>query len=303
MLPRTLLIAFLLSFFSDHAFGQDTSRANLFPLHDGDYWEYNSYLPFSFPDTFFTATLKVIGDTILSNGKTYKQIRLTDLNSDGKIFRRIDDSLNVLWGFTIGDTVIGRLLFKLEAQIGETWLPNFPDSGFISQVVDIYDVDAFGQIRTVMEIHGESYPHAIIFEDYSLMEGIGMTFWAGEGFYWSFRGAIVNGKQYGTITSVEKGNDVAPSAFELFQNYPNPFNAATTIRYKLTQRNKIQIAIYDIAGREVVNLVNEVDYPAGEYSAIWNGRDKKGREVASGIYFYQLRAGSFVDTKKALLVR
>ncbi len=70
MLPRALLIILVLSLFSNHAFGQDTSRANLFPLNDGDYWEYNSYLPFSFPDTFFTATRKVIGDTV-PNAKTY----------------------------------------------------------------------------------------------------------------------------------------------------------------------------------------------------------------------------------------
>jgi hypothetical protein len=299
-----LLISLTLACFSVQGFGQDTSRANLFPLNNGDYWQYNSYLPFSFPDTFFTASRKVIGDTLLPNGMTYKFIIEKDFNYDnGSLFLRMDEALNVMQGFTIGDTIIERFLYRLNAQIGESWLPNFPDSGFINQVVDIYDVEALGQIRTVMEIHGESYPHAIIFEDYTLMEGIGMTFWAGEGFYWSFRGAIINGKQYGTITSVEKENDVVPRAFELFQNYPNPFNAATIIRYKLTQRNKIQIAIYDVAGREVVKLVNEEEYPAGEYSAIWNGRDKKGREVASGIYFYQLRAGSLVDTKKALLVR
>jgi hypothetical protein len=299
-----LLIAIFFDLSSDHGFGQDTSRANLFPLQDGDYWEYNSYLPFSFPDTFFTASRRVIGDTLMPNGKIYKYIRETDYNyNDGSLFLRIDDSLNVFEFHRILENTFEVLLFKLNAQKGEIWFPGLPDSNIVSQIIDIYEDEAYGKLRKVMDIHQESYPFAIVFWDYSLLEGIGLTFWAGEGFYWSFRGAIINGTQYGTITSVEKENDVIPSDFELFQNYPNPFNAATTIRYKLTQRNKIQIAIYDIAGREVVNLVNEVDYPAGEYSAIWNGRDKKGREVASGIYFYQLRAGSFVDTKKALLVR
>ena len=88
-------ISFIFSL--SHLFAQDSTRANLFPLHDGNYWEYDSHLPFAFPDTFFTATRRVIGDTLMGNGKTYKYIRETDFNFDnGSLFLRVDDSLDVL---------------------------------------------------------------------------------------------------------------------------------------------------------------------------------------------------------------
>ncbi|MFQ5583734.1 MAG: T9SS type A sorting domain-containing protein, partial [Calditrichia bacterium] len=137
----------------------------------------------------------------------------------------------------------------------------------------------------------------------TFMEGIGLVQWIGEGFGWFFRGAIINGTQYGTITSVEKPKVEIPDAFELYQNYPNPFNAQTTISYRVIERSNIQITIYDVRGKMVRKLVDEKNQLPGEYSSKWNGKDKRGGDAASGIYFYQLRAGNFVETKRALLIK
>jgi hypothetical protein len=298
-----LFMAILFILCGANLFAQDSTRANLFQLHDGDYWEYDSHLPWSFPDTFFTASRRVIGDTLMPNGKTYKYIRETDFNyDDGRLFLRIDDSLNVLEFQRILNNTFENVIFKLNAEIGESWFPAI-DSATISQVVDIYDVFAIGKVRRVMEIHEESYPFAIVFWDYTLMEEIGLVPLSGEGFFWSFRGAIINGKEFGNITSIEEREEVIPGLFELYQNYPNPFNAETTIRYRLTRAAKIQITIYDVTGGEVITLVDEENRVPGDYSVTWNGKNQKGGDVASGIYFYQLRAGNFVESKKALLIK
>jgi hypothetical protein len=81
------------------------------------------------------------------------------------------------------------------------------------------------------------------------------------------------------------------------QNYPNPFNPSTTIKYDLPQASHVTLTVYDLLGREVATLVNNVEEP-GHKSVEWNAA-----AVASGVYFYQLKAGEFVRTKKLLLFR
>ena len=88
-----------------------------------------------------------------------------------------------------------------------------------------------------------------------------------------------------------------PKTFVLEQNYPNPFNPTTTIRYQLPQSATVSLKIYDVLGREVQTLVNERQ-AAGQYSVPFNADG-----LASGVYFYRLQAGSFVQTKKMMLIK
>jgi hypothetical protein len=107
-------------------------------------------------------------------------------------------------------------------------------------------------------------------------------------------------------TKVEEDEEVTlPNAFELYQNYPNPFNPTTTIRFTVEgQRRPIRttLKIHNILGQKMRTLVDELKR-AGSYEVIWDGKDDRGKEVASGIYFYQLKAGDFIETKKMLLLR
>jgi hypothetical protein len=98
------------------------------------------------------------------------------------------------------------------------------------------------------------------------------------------------------IADVESEEQL-PSLFALQQNYPNPLNPSTTIEYALPERAFVEIKILDVLGREVATLLNEVK-PAGTYTARWDASC-----VASGVYFYRLQAGSFVQTRKMLLLR
>ncbi|MCK4654853.1 MAG: right-handed parallel beta-helix repeat-containing protein [Candidatus Cloacimonetes bacterium] len=88
----------------------------------------------------------------------------------------------------------------------------------------------------------------------------------------------------------------------LFQNYPNPFNPETAISFQLSADSKVDLKVYNIKGQKVKTLVNEL-LPAGEHSAIWNGRDDNNKPVGSGIYFFKLRAGKFTETKKMILLK
>ncbi len=92
-----------------------------------------------------------------------------------------------------------------------------------------------------------------------------------------------------------------PDEFILAQNYPNPFNPSTTIRYRLPKSSAVQLRVFNALGQPVRTLVNQVQ-SAGEKSVQWDGNDAQGLPVASGMYFYQLVAGSFSDTRRMILL-
>jgi hypothetical protein len=99
------------------------------------------------------------------------------------------------------------------------------------------------------------------------------------------------------ITSAQSSSRLIPVAFELHQNYPNPFNPSTTIKYELPRTTQVTLSVYDILGREVFVLVNDKK-EAGVHEVKFDGSG-----LSSGVYFYRLTAGTFVETKKLLLVR
>jgi hypothetical protein len=99
--------------------------------------------------------------------------------------------------------------------------------------------------------------------------------------------------EYSNIIEVE----IAPLVFSLSQNYPNPFNPSTKINYSIPQSSNVVIKVFDILGNEVATLVNE-QKPAGSYEIEFNATN-----FPSGVYCYQLKAGTFIETKKMLLVK
>lgn len=80
-----------------------------------------------------------------------------------------------------------------------------------------------------------------------------------------------------------------PTEFAIHENYPNPFNPSTTIRYEIPEASRVSLVVYDIMGREVLRLVDDVIEP-GYHTAVWEGRNSSGNFVASGIYIYRFTA-------------
>jgi len=114
-----------------------------------------------------------------------------------------------------------------------------------------------------------------------------------------YKGDVWKRPYSGMITSVKQTNNEVPSSFELAQNYPNPFNPETTISYKLQEASNVSLKVYDVIGNEIATLVNE-NQLAGTYNSKLSIQNYR---LTSGIYFYTLRAGSFISTKKMILIK
>jgi hypothetical protein len=87
------------------------------------------------------------------------------------------------------------------------------------------------------------------------------------------------------------------NTYKLFQNYPNPFNPSTKISYSIPETDLVTLKVYDVLGNEVATLVSE-NKPVGSYEIEFDGS-----ELTSGVYFYRLQAGSFIETKKMILMK
>jgi len=95
---------------------------------------------------------------------------------------------------------------------------------------------------------------------------------------------------------------VKPEKYDLAQNYPNPFNSITHIRYQMPEQNHVSIRIYNLLGQQVITLADEIK-EAGYHTLMWDGIDKHGNLVGSGIYYYRIVSGSFSQTKKMVLLK
>ncbi|MBA4312085.1 MAG: hypothetical protein C0417_05605 [Chlorobiaceae bacterium] len=100
----------------------------------------------------------------------------------------------------------------------------------------------------------------------------------------------------GTLVAV-KDNEELPATYSLEQNYPNPFNPSTTVQFSIVNTQLTVLKVYDVLGKEVVTLVNEIK-PPGAYTVRW---DAVG--FPSGVYYYRLQSGSFIETKKLILMK
>ncbi|MBA4318257.1 MAG: hypothetical protein C0412_07635 [Flavobacterium sp.] len=93
-----------------------------------------------------------------------------------------------------------------------------------------------------------------------------------------------------------------PDDFQLYNNYPNPFNSLTTIKYDLPYSTKVEIIVYDILGRKIIELVNS-EIEAGRKQVTWNGTNSNGYSVSSGIYIFRLITQQFSNSKKMILLK
>ena len=105
-----------------------------------------------------------------------------------------------------------------------------------------------------------------------------------------------------SVSDAGDGTDL-PARFGLGANVPNPFNPVTAIRYELPERARVNLRIYDLAGRLVRVLRTGAVEEPGYHQAQWYGRDDRGRSVASGTYFYKLEANEFISTRRMLLIK
>ena len=112
-----------------------------------------------------------------------------------------------------------------------------------------------------------------------------------------FKAVLVQYAEISDPTVIKSNELVQPVEFALHQNYPNPFNPKTIINYELPMTNDVKLTIYNLTGQKVATLISETQN-AGVYQVEWNATN-----LASGIYYYQLKAWNFHEIKKMVLVK
>jgi len=112
---------------------------------------------------------------------------------------------------------------------------------------------------------------------------------------------IVGTEDYAKINS--ESISLTPFEYALYQNYPNPFNPTTNITYQIKEKSNVTLEIYDILGRRIASVINNVVQDPGQHIVTWNGTNSFGIKVASGIYIYRIRARDFISSKKMILLK
>jgi hypothetical protein len=285
---------------------------NFYPLAIGNKWVYDVWGWWA--DTTYhsysgVTYRKVVGDTVMSNSQYYyKVFDPTTFNYPPYLFERIDTSSGKVYRYdnSLGLPNDEYLIDDLLAEVGDTiWSSRhqyqdyFPFICVGEGVFNKWGIQGPRKIFTIFDLTGYTY---------SLSQGVGIdsiydNFDFGENFV-TLKGCVINGVVYGdtTLTSVESEEPPAVSSFKLEQNYPNPFNPATIIQYAIGSRQFVTLKVYDILGNEIATLVNE-EKSAGQYEVTFDSHSGEVRNLTSGIYFYQLKAGSFVKTKKMILLK
>lgn len=281
----------------------DTTKKDFYPLKIGNLWQYRN-------ESNLLSTEKIIGDTIIDGYFYYSFVNLH--NTSSIVPRRIDSLLRVItryggpfWGDSCGgNTPYESSVYHLNEEDSIVWEICDGFTGIIGDQLVRFNrirmMNIFGQAREVMEFDygGAFQGDTIWFYGARIAKGIGIIeerYY--EGSYWILQGTIIDGIQYGTIVSIDDKPEVAPTKIVLHQNHPNPFNPSTTIKYEIPERTNVVLKIYDILGRELNTLIDEIQ-SAGIYEKQFNGTD-----LNSGVYFAVLTINQSMFVSKMLLIK
>jgi hypothetical protein len=256
-----------------------------FPLQIGNIWQMKEmYAP-----PYQREQWKILGDSLLPNGMTYYHFSGAIASSN-----LLRENGPLIYAYNAQDTT-EFILFDFDASVGDTMNMGTPpmEGPLILTAKDT--VLYFGKNRTRWTF-GPTY--SIWFGQRQIVDSIGIQYvWIESDQNLELEGAVLDGVQYGTVTSIEPISPL-PSQPTLYQNTPNPFNPSTNIRFYLPKTAEITIAIYSITGHLVTMLVDSEIRSLGDHSITWNAEG-----IATGVYFCQLRAPGYVSTSKLILLR
>jgi outer membrane protein assembly factor BamB len=175
----------------------------------------------------------------------------------------------------------------------------------VACVIDTSGVAVYSDTVTVGNL-SETTPYEVTFDPWAVGQDTGIVYTVtvaalleGDGNAYNDT-LVTEARSVGETTTGSSESETPP--FSLGQCYPNPFNPSTTIGFTLGEAARVRLSIYDVSGRLVRELLDD-RRGAGLHSEIWDGTDHAGRGVSSGVYFYRLEAGQFIETKKMVLLR
>ena len=282
------------------AYSQSDSVLTYLPLQIGNQWQYKVYHIVYGPNqdtTIYYSFSEVERDTIMPNGYQYQVVKRSDSTLD---FLQIDSITACVYSYNY-DSSRGIKIDSLRCSEGDWFGENY--------------YCAFIDTATVLNFHTytmgiENYNPEITV-NHTLAMNLGPVYlYRYEAYMWGQEWisnvvyARINGVEYGVIVNSESGLDNKSLDFDLYQNFPNPFNPVTSIQYTVSSRQFVSLKVYDVLGNEIATLVNEEKQP-GTYEVEFNTQSHsgEGRNLTSGIYFYQLKSGNFEETKKMLLLK
>jgi D-alanyl-D-alanine carboxypeptidase len=200
----------------------------------------------------------------------------------------LDPISGALWASIRTNATLRDRIFRIDMATGDT--VGAGNTGFNQPLVDLA-FDASGNLFGLVGNPSSSLKYRLA----RINKSTGVGTEIGSLGLYGMMGIAFSSASIGGVDSHAPGRGV--TTFRLEQNYPNPFNPSTTIRYSLPSTANVKLAVYDLLGREIASLVNE-DQSAGWKEVKWNVGG-----LSSGIYFYKLSTGSFVDIKKMLVVK
>jgi len=284
-LTQFLLLMIIYSFCST-VYSQSTNGSSYFPIAINNEWKFSSQL---FPSA------EKYTDTLRIHNKLYFGLSVQEFEPN-YYFRESGDQVFIL---SLTDST-ENLLYDFNADVGESWELNGDYNCSYG-----FDVTLISKNDTVSTPLGDFYNcihfrHSQVCMDAGIIDtwfvkGIGKVRYTEV--YFVGMGDFVL-EDYNIVTSVNQPDEhPIPFTYNLFQNYPNPFNPITNIRFRIAKTGLVTIKVHDILGNEVMILVNEVK-PAGNYEIEFDGTG-----LPSGVYFYQLKAGKYFETKKMILLK
>lgn len=294
---KNLLFAFYI-LFNCVLTAQELDPYKFFPSSVGNVWEYSGSLGYR---------AEIYRDSIDQNGYNHLFYSYDNYYPPYAAFKI--DTLSYIIYYTPYN--LNWLYYKLDSDSGDHWIIDSlkPGDGTIYKLAlcrNQYEGFFLNYPTIFKEITFYQYQSDTVINEFSrpdftitLAYGIGeiMEFdEEGGGPQRILQGCIIDGDTIGIITSIEDEFNTI-NQFELFQNYPNPFNPTTTIKYSITEPQKVKLTVYSLLGEEIKILVD--DYrPAGNHSVIFNGSN-----LASGVYIYTLIAGNQSTSKKLILIK
>jgi len=239
------------------------------------------------------------GYWVRANNDGYLNINNSSLN---KLSGHISlNKINKKWGkIFIEDNSGNKVVLYLGNSIGNInryeMPPKPPESAFDVRFSSNKYVDTWSKNGNRIEINSQNYPIKIRLNNIGNVR-IFDSITGGK----IFNQILKDGQEI-SIENKELNNITLkkikiPFTFNLGQNFPNPFNPQTSIRYTVPQKSSVKLTIYDALGKKVIELVNAVQ-EAGNYQILWNAS-----RFTSGVYFYKIEAGKYIDIKKMILIK
>ncbi len=232
----------------------------------------------------------------------------------GNLYIGSFDGKMYAFGAGVADVGVDSVGIAPRVNSGETYIPGAVIQNYragalsvdIACVIDTSGVPVYQDTFTAVNLE-ELIPREVGFDPWTVSPDTGIvyrltikTLLDGDSNEYNDTLSVIT--RSGSDKTTDAGDSGDNPPLFLSQCYPNPFNPSTTIRFSLDSSRQVSLKIFDISGRLIRTLVDGRQ-KSGEHIEIWNGTDSQGNRVASGVYFYRLEAGSYVETKKMVLLK